>query len=98
MRTDMRHTGKKKIPYIVVALIVILSVSVVLAVYNYKSIKSAENDFLPAEISNAVQENGDDNENPISEKELQWQPDNADAPTIYTAKKEVCIKNVDAEN
>lgn len=98
--SENRHAAnwKKKIPYIVVALIVILSVSVVLAVYHYKSIKSAENDFLPAEISNAVQENGDNNENPISEKELQWQPDNEDTPSAYTAEKKVCIKNVDAED
>lgn len=87
---------------ITVVSVLLLSSLIALAIY-YKSIKSAENNFIPAEITNAVQENingsteeWDDNQEPTPEsKELTW-TDNSDGS--YSAVKQVKILNVDNDN
>jgi hypothetical protein len=72
------------------------------AVYNYKAIKSIDNNFTPAQISIAVQENGNDNENPVyisSDDEanaLKWVADTEG--NTYTATKKVKIKNLNLED
>lgn len=82
----------KKLFCIIAVPIVLISGFTIFAIYNHKSIKSAENNFIPSEITNAVQENGDDNENPVSQKTLTW---TLDGGNYYTATKEVKILNVD---
>lgn len=96
-----RLSGKwnKKIPCMIAVSVVLVSALIVLAIYNYKSIKSAENNFIPAEITNAVQENvngtWDDNQNPTPDlKDLTWTEDGNGS---YTTVKEVKILNADVE-
>lgn len=70
----------------------VISAVTVFAVNEIKSIKSMQNDFKPAEIGIAVQENADNNSSPNpDEKEMYWE-ESSDSNT-YTAKKEVQILN-----
>ncbi len=95
----------KKILCITVVSALLISSLIAMAVYNYKSIKSAENDFLPAEISNAVQENTnasteewDENKESVPEpKNLTWtKVEDTNGNIInYKATKEVRILNAD---
>jgi hypothetical protein len=68
------------------------------AVYNYKSIKSIDNDFTPAQISIAVQENDNNNEKAVyispdsGDDSLTWKL-SSDSNT-YTTDKEVTVKNL----
>lgn len=91
---ENRHSGRrmKKLFCMIVVPIVLISGFTIFAIYNHKSIKSAENNFIPSEITNAVQENEDGNENPISQKDLTW---TLDGGNHYTATKAVKILNVD---
>lgn len=92
----------KKILCITAVLVLLISSLIALAIYNYKSVKSAENNFIPAEITNAVQENlngsteeWDNNQDPTPEsKTLNWTKVN----DSYKAAKEVRILNADKAN
>lgn len=69
----------------------VLSAVTAFAASDSKSIKSLTNDFEPAKIGIAVQENDNDNSDPAPEKEtLEWE--NSD-DGIYTADKSVKIFN-----
>lgn len=96
MREKRHSKGRnKKFFGVIVVPMVLVSGLTIVALYNYKSIKSAENNFIPSEITNAVQENGDGNENPVSQKDLSWVLDENNS--CYTAEKQVNILNVDVD-
>lgn len=86
-----------KIFSVCTAVVVLTALAVIVyAVVNSKANKTVKNDFYPAEISIAVQENGELNENPQTAKELEWVADGEN----YKAKKQVQILNAnkDGEN
>lgn len=89
-----KETRKIVIGAIVLSGIAILSVTA--AVINNKLIKTKENNFIPAEISIAVQENDSTNTQAEASTELLWET--GDSADTYEADKEVKIKNVDVEN
>jgi uncharacterized protein YxeA len=93
---DEKVKGKlnKKLICLAAALVTLICGIAAFAIYEYKSLKSRENQFYPAEISNAVDENDDGNTSATEEKNLTWQA----SGSTYTAQKEVKILNVDADD
>lgn len=89
----------KKIITVCSALILVgLSAFTTSATENNKTIKSATNNFYPAEIEVAVREKGgnsenaEKNNNPTLENEFVWSV--SEDKKTYTAKKEVSVQNV----
>lgn len=75
------------------AVVLVASAITAIAIAGSKANKSVKNDFYPAEINIAVQENGEANENSQTSRELEWEPDGES----FKAKKQVQILNVDKD-
>lgn len=83
-----------KIFSVCTAIVVLAALAVIVyAIVNSKANKTVKNDFYPAEISIAVQENGELNENSQTAKELEWAADGEN----FKAKKQVKILNADKD-
>lgn len=83
-----------KIFSVCTAIVVLAALAVIVyAIVNSKANKTVKNDFYPAEISIAVQENGELNENPQTTKKLEWTADGEN----FKAKKQVKILNADKD-
>lgn len=90
-----RRRKNIKIIIAVTGLLIIGLLTVSAAVINQKLIKSETNDFTPAEISIAVQENESTNTAAETEMEVEWVL--SEDENTYMADKEVQILNVDME-
>jgi hypothetical protein len=86
----------KAAAFSVATFVLLLSAVTCYAAADSKSVKIADNNFNPAQIEIAVQENTDSgkdkNTNDVLEKSLNWTED--EDKKGYTAKKEVTVANV----
>lgn len=93
----MKKFMNKKLAVIAVAVLLFSGSVTLYTALGGNSDDYVVNNFFPSDISTAVEENGNENENSVDEESLSWEPDSYD-DSIYTAQKRVSVANVNVSH